>query len=1109
MRRSAFITLAAAVAAAALPPATARELGHVFRTFAAPFKAAHRIPPPPVADPCLEDLARQIDWLEHHLDCYGSIVAKQPDVWGQSRLTRARLEYEEEMRKQLGQFTERTSAAIRRSDQAYLGMALALQSASGRRRTTQETAVPDAAGSASVINTIQGLIPTGNETAGRTDPVVIARTAPFAMPANPVGMQFDDGPLSLEPSVHLDQLSRYLNHLAELRRVNEGDDSADSPGYSLNLVRIPVSVLPGARTRKGHGAEITVIAEPCLGDDLLPTTFRSLVINDLVDVIAPALTWAVNDRECLEWAATITAGNAVGPQPAAARTPERQGVMAAMQSLRAKLPTIAPSSAPSMKTRRSRLPIPFSQLADVAGIEQIAILIRDAHAALASSPESRPCIGYMLVRTHLAEELDAAYDLPAIDARSHVWQELPGWNLAALVRGRQARDLAAARCRFFTAVGTGDEQPIELIGHVAETTATDPAGACCEAGQPATPICRTTTAVLAWAILVESALLNDRLVADTREAATARGHAAPLGEFAGPFYGPDPSPEARAAFASYVRTRWPLRVFALDPVSEEQNVDDSYARRRELQIAMAMASAGGPLNAQAMQRFTRRLEMEMATVQLNKTAVGFSHGADTFGWRFYPRVQTPPTRGGLAALGETVCGPSSDADLSQRQLEPGQRECVAIIVMPAFVPWVTLDVRTNWFSLTHPKATDPGMTQAIRLSQAVRTMRSTGQACGRCPQACVGDEVALLLRRVDALARELPLQSLQAQIPRENTAGGFELFNAGITDLAPELLGWYGAPGVDPAATTSLFLIGKGFSIHDTRVIAGGKPARFRLLSREIMEVEIPAGTATVPFLPCATATAAASRRGLVLASATEPLPEPAAQATGSRGCDGCDPVGLDPCGIDCNRREAVEVHLATPYGVTSHLLVPVARSVGSGACTLAFDSACTIGLSFTVTKTAGTKAESAKVDEFYTSSCDAIEIAVPDSFIPPTKASLRLLVRDAVSGETAATFSFDDPAFDARRSRYVIAGSQLRNFIGDTSRPATDKTLRGAVKPWLDALLLRGDLADDGDDVPLTVTATLVSGEQAVPIGGELAVRVVRRGKTMAEPATLDPAAP
>ena len=1122
MRRFATLARAAALVGLVLQTAHAREFGHVFRTLAAPLQAAHRIPPPPSDDPCLEDLAKQMDWLEHHLACYGTVVAKQPDVWGQSRLTRARLEYEEEMRKQIGLFTERTTASIRRSDQAYLGMALALQSASGRRRTTQDVAVPDATGSASVINTIQGLIPTGNESAGRADPVVIARTAPFAMPPNPAGFQFDDAPLSLEPTVHLDQLSRYLNHLNELRRVNEGDDSSDAPGYSLNLVRIPVSVTPGSRTRKGHGAEITVIAEPCLGDDLLPTTFRSLVINDLVDVIAPALTWAVNDRDCLAWAETIVAGDGriasrkALPEEAQSRErwglpraepSHRQGVMAAMQSLRAKLPTITPSSAPSMKTRRSRLPIPSSQLADVAGIGQMAILIHDTHAALVNHPDSRPCIGYLEVRGHLAEELEAAYDFLALDARRHVWQELPGWNLAALVRSRQARDLAAARCRFFAAIGTGGEDGIELIGHVADAdgpnvTGTDEAGICCEDPQPTTPICRTTTAVLAWAILVESSLLNERLLADTREAATARGQAAGPGGCGGPFYGPDPPPEARAAFADYVRTRWPIRVFALDPVSNEQNVDDSYARRRELQIAMAMASATGPLNAQAMQRYTRRLELDMATVALNKTAVGFAHGSDTFGWRFYPRVQTPPTRGTLATLGETVCGgPSSDADLAQRQLEPGQRECAAIIVMPAFVPWITLDVRTNWFSLTHPKQIDPGMSQTLTLSRAVHSMRTTAQACSRCPGPHAADSLPQMMRMIDQLERKLPVQTLQAQIPHENTSGGFELFNSGISDLAPELLGWYGAPGIDPAAVTSLFLVGKGFSVHDTRVIAGGRPARFRLLSREIIQVDIPSGAATVPWLPPTVATARSATRGLVLASAAEPLPEPSVAPPLAGACATCGDPALDTCESDCNRREAVEVHLATPYGVTGSLFVPVARRTDSGDCTLAFASSCTIGLTFTVTKATGSKTESAKVDEFFSSSCDAIEITVPEAFIPPPKAALRLLVRDASSGATAATFSFDDPFFDARRSRYVIAGAQLRNFIGDTSRPATDKTLRGAVKPYLDSLLLRGDLADDGDAVPLTITVALVSGEHELPIGGEIAVQATRRGKTTTEP--------
>jgi hypothetical protein len=1059
------------------------------RTVAAPLEAVHRRPPPPATDPCIADLAARIAWLEHHLDAYGSIVAKQPDVWGQSRLTRHRVEYEQQMQRQLGAFAERTSAAIRRSDQAFVGLALAMQSAAGRRRTADEVAVPVAAGPNNVVTSIQGLLPSTNEAAGRDDPVLIARTAPFAAVPDPAALPFDGDSLALEPTVHLDQLSRYLQHLNQLRRINEGDDSADSPGYALHLVRIPVSILPGKRTHQGHGAEITVTAAPLLGADLLPVTFRSLVLNDLVDMIAPALTWCVNDAECVAWAATIT--NAA-PAPAAPDE-ARRSFLAAVDGLRAKLPTITPAPAPSVKTRRSRLPIPFTQLADVAGIEQIAVLIRDTRAALANHPANVPCIGYMDVRGHLAEELEAAWDFLAGDERRHAWEELPGWSLAALVRGREVRGLAAARCRFFAGLDDAADAGPELIPAL---PAGDHAAGCGAAEQPVGPLYRTTTAVLAWGILVESALLDERLAADVRESATARGRAAPLDLRPAPFYGPCPAAEARAAFADYVRCRWPIRVFALDPVSTEQNVDDAYARRRELQIALATAAASGRLNAQAMARFTRRLEQDMAVVALNKTAVGFSHGADTFGWRFYPRVQTPPTRGGLAAFGETLCGPSSDADLARRRLEPGQRECAALVVMPAFVPSVTLDVRTRWFALAHPGSTLPDIGQTLVMERAVEALHADVAACGRCDRHA--GAAARLLQLADQLQRRLPLQSLQASIPQENTSGGFELFNAGVTDLAPELLGWYGAPGVDPAADTTLFLVGKGFSVLDTRVVAGGRPARFRLLSRELMEVQVPAGT--LPIVPeacAATATVARRRAGLVLAAAAEPLPPPGLAA------GGCGPAPAAGCALDCHRREVVDIHLATPSGVSGHLLVPVVRRGAGGGRLPAFEPACTLGLTFGVTKSVA--APAAKVDEFFTASCDAVTIAVPETFIPPAKAALRLLVRDATSGATAAVFSFSDPFFDARRGRYVIAGGDLRNFVGDTSRPATDKTLRGAVKPYLDSLLQQGGLGDDGDAVPLTVTAAIVAGEHEVPVAAALAVTATRRG-----PATGDePPAP
>ena len=56
-------------------------------------------------------------------------------------------------------------------------------------------------------------------------------------------------------------------------------------------------------------------------------------------------------------------------------------------------------------------------------------------------------------------------------------------------------------------------------------------------------------------------------------------------------------------------------------------------------------------------------------------------------------------------------------------------------------------------------------------------------------------ELRRLFVRVDQLDRELPLQTQRALVPYENTLGGFEMFNTGVTDLAPELIGWYGAPG--------------------------------------------------------------------------------------------------------------------------------------------------------------------------------------------------------------------------------------------------------------------------------------------------------------------------
>ncbi|MBL8850732.1 MAG: hypothetical protein JNG89_13715, partial [Planctomycetaceae bacterium] len=229
------------------------------------------------------ELAEQIDELEQHIDRYGTIVAKAPDVWGQARLTKYRRDYETQMLAELKEFKVRLNGAISRSDQAFLASAMSMQAAvSGRSAFTR---IPN---STSETETLQRIDPPAaldpTKLVGDPNAGIIARNSVRTTTLGNFGV---DAPnIGLEPTIELDQLSRYLNHLNELRRINDGDDSADAPGYAMHLVRLPISVLPGEETREGYGAEVTVMARPNLHDDLLPQTFRQLVINDLVDQLA-------------------------------------------------------------------------------------------------------------------------------------------------------------------------------------------------------------------------------------------------------------------------------------------------------------------------------------------------------------------------------------------------------------------------------------------------------------------------------------------------------------------------------------------------------------------------------------------------------------------------------------------------------------------------------------------------------------------------------------------------------------------------------------------------------------------------------------------------------
>src|SRR5262249_48250707 len=136
-----------------------------------------------------------------------------------------------------------------------------------------------------------------------------------------------------------------------------------------------------------------------------------------------------------------------------------------------------------------------------------------------------------------------------------------------------------------------------------------------------------------------------------------------------------------------------------------------------------------------------------------------------------------------------IGGPSKDALLRQRRLEPGMRECVAIVIMPSFVPYATLNVSINWFKLTNPKCKELNTTQAMRLSSQIKSIHNCEANVGDADCYRDGD-FGRLLEKARQLEARLPLQSTIVQIPYENTLGGFAMFNTGVTDLTPELMGW-------------------------------------------------------------------------------------------------------------------------------------------------------------------------------------------------------------------------------------------------------------------------------------------------------------------------------
>ncbi len=243
------------------------------------------------------------------------------------------------------------------------------------------------------------------------------------------------------------------------------------------------------------------------------------------------------------------------------------------------------------------------------GWHALGHIAAEANAAFTPDILNRQIVHLTDVQGYLREELSAAYALLSIETMRHLWEaEATGEKrLFHAVRRNDARELTFLR-----------EQFLQQIDPQAE---------------------HSNTAILAWAVFVESILLNERLIEDIQKTVPA-GTCGLTAQSWLPFFGPNPSQEARDIYEQYVRIRWPLRIFTVDPAITEQNVASLSTTYRQMQLSVALAVAGGNMSGSAALRTLRDIKRDMATIDLNRTVVGFSHGEDTFGWRFYPRFQT-------------------------------------------------------------------------------------------------------------------------------------------------------------------------------------------------------------------------------------------------------------------------------------------------------------------------------------------------------------------------------------------------------------------------------------------------------------------------------------
>ncbi len=826
-------------------------------------------------------LSKRIDCLSEKLRDDGLIVVKQPDVFGQARLTRFRTDFENQMNQDLGTFHLVLAARIGRLDSATTTSTTSLAAALSAPGTTNVHVPTGTSGGSTPASTAT---PTGAGTSALP-------TAP-QVPAFGAGNSFDPsktafsglgldknmaslnsvaagGALSLgvEPTVYLDEKKRFLEHLNEIRRINLGPDQNDSSGYGLYVVRMPVSITPGECTYQGHGADLAVTVEHEFPANFLQDTYRTLVINDLIDQLAPLIFEIIRSPNFDKLDAvyqrnhkkqnsknTANSGNAGLPEPFGDAEGSSNDEYAMGERAGAVFDLLSDPhfrkylnlSLSSTRGQKGIYPIAPRELINFFLPRNIYLIARDVkQSLLTKNPRATD------VRSYLRHSLYVAYTAMAKTTRPNLAAS-PPLNTDLI---QEIYD--AVSQRQFTSPGMPDphapqkrilgDSPLEslykeLVVELQKSRENMDEKVNGSNHQPLASLC--------WAIAVDAGLFDHALHEEIPKVLEAHGiHYVVPPEMHFYYQNEMLEDAAKAVFNDFVRYKWPVVTFALDPVTDQQNVADSFNLKRDLQLALSFAFATGQISFSQLSTFRRQIEQSSDTIALNRTVTGFAHGNDTFGFRFTPRFQNPPNqRTNLGVIASQLIGggPGPDYQTKKSKLEPGIRELTAVLLLPTFMPTMRMQITSNWFKLTDPEHLVFHSKRMLERGREVQDLRQA--VVDACSARQYRDaDLRVLQAKLNQLDKMLPSQSTVVQLPFENISTSFELmFQRGANALVPELTGYNGADYILQGKAADIFIFGRYISLLDTKVIVGGAvlptgSGSVDILSREVVHINIPA----------------------------------------------------------------------------------------------------------------------------------------------------------------------------------------------------------------------------------------------------------------------------